>query len=518
MPNLASLSRSTPPPVPVRERHPLDVDPLDFARRRQGVFARSCLLGDPPDALAKHHRPAALAVACHEVRERLRRPIVELAGFPVRTVEFRGMFRFHFLHDGTVAALTTYHRGWSTSRTVCREPETFPLGQLTDGGGWTRFALDLFRIVLETEVQDRVDAGYVMWGFEQLRDRLVDEGLWRAPDADVPWKLGFDPGLLAISERIPTREDIRGSLAAYNLVANHADEFLRLAQDHPALVRLYATFRPDEAFPVQGEPIARLRRHLARQGLSQALWRRLAGADGGEGVLPERWAGIDLAGRVLDALHVADALGPEFDPPGWLVESVLAEEGHAPGGLALLLGATRPALRRIATLHARADAGARGRMREWMPPVMGALAANPPGDDRAIRRASWRWFLRRATDVERPEAMRAVRWRVPLARFAVDDFDVIPIEDNLALRDEGSRMRHCVLNYAGRCFIGAWLVCSIRSRANPDDRWTAAYLCEGGRWRLAETAGQANAKAPDAILAIARLVEARLAETFRDVS
>jgi len=516
VPNLASLSRSTPPPIPVRERHPLDVDPLDFARRRQVALARSSPFPAPPAALAKHHRPAALAVAFHEVCERLRRPIIEIDGRPGRTVEFRGLFRFQFLRDGTVIASTSWHGDRSTWRKEHHDPETLPLKPLADTSDWTLAALDLFSSVLQTEVQATVNSGYLMWAFRRLQMRLVDEGLWRDPEADIAPQLGFDPRLLAIAQRIPTREGLRASLAAYNLVARHPDEFLRLEHDHPALARLYATFRSDPSFPADGEPIARLRHFLAASGISGALWRRIAGTEGGERYLPETWAGIDHAGCALHALMIADALGPQHEPPRWLIEAVLAQAGNMRLGVETTLRMVRPALRRIAALHARAGEDERARMREWMPPVMGWLAEALPGDERAIRRASWAWFERKALDGEHADSMRLVRWRVPFERMEFDGHDVVAIADSYALRDEGSVMRHCVLTYASRCFHGAWLVCSIRSRADPHARWTAGYVREDGRWRLAEVKGHANAGAPGAIVEIARLVQEHLAETPPD--
>jgi hypothetical protein len=99
---------------------------------------------------------------------------------------------------------------------------------------------------------------------------------------------------------------------------------------------------------------------------------------------------------------------------------------------------------------------------------------------------------------------------VPFAALEINGHDVVALADTFSLRDEGLVMRHCIVTYASHCVAGDWLVCSIRSRADAEARWTAAYTRDERGWRLAEVRGAGNSPATDAAKAVAGRVEAWL--------
>lgn len=513
-----SLSRPPPPPVPIRDRHPLDVDPLDFRRHLPRATPVVSAIGDPPPSLAAAHRPAVVNAVLETVRGHMRDPVRTVAGTRLPALELRGVLRFHTHESGEVTVVRHERWSWQPTKRVEVCSSELDLDRPLSDAAWTEaIRRELLCTVFSADVAHPAPIyDYVEWAVTAMRDRLVRDGDWRELDDGIAEDLGLEPYYVAIARVIPVGPVTpAASLAAYNHVVLHAAEYEQLVDDNDSLIPLYAACREAQDFPATGEPLERLRGFLSAKGLSSALWRRIAAPGrGGHYVSPAFVDPEFPLASALDVLAIVDALGPEHDPPVWLTEALFAH-GIGPYGEVTgdPTGARWAAARRIAVLHQRADPGQREAMRE----MIGLVIAWITGDDRipsvaTIRSAGWHWFARRARIHRERQETASIRSPVPFERLEIDGHVVIALANGLALWDEGDQMRHCAHRYAPECARGALLICSVRSRGDPRSRWTAAFERLPQGWRLDKLAGRMNAAPSPAAQRIAEAIEAWLNE------
>lgn len=509
----ASPARLAPPAVPVRDRPPLDVDPLDFARRRVCPPPATCAFGPPPPSLEKEHRPGVLDRVLVETRRRLREPVHEITGPNGPTFEWRGVLRFRHRPDGSALALAIGRRCPDPCLQPRHAASSLSLDRLdADDGPW---AADMRARIQRAHVRGDVlgqapSSAYLDWACAQLREALAQEGLWEV-HPDTPVELGFDPALLAIARRVRTHpEGHTATLAAYNAVVRRRDEFLRLANDNPSLSMLYATFRDDARFPADGEPISRLRRFFLGIGLSPALWRRVAAPSDGERILPTTNLGFDAPRHVEALLRAADEFGPQFDPPPWMLEELVAQWNKQGDRLLARRPQVRPLLRRLALLHQRGTEDERTLVQGVIETLLGGFLEFDHVYPPSMRRAS---LLELVFGVLGGAAARRdpkLRWPTPFERIEIDGCEIVALGDSRALREEGRAMEHCAANFAWRCHAGGWLLCSIRGSMGAGTRWTGSfYRCEG-RWRLDCIRGFRNLEPPDEMECIGHAIASRM--------
>lgn len=508
-----SLSRPAPPLIALRDRHPLDVDPLAFPRQRWRPPRTTCALGPPPRDCVDDHRPAVLDQVLAEVRERMCDPIRPVPGATWPAFEWRCMLRFHHRPDGSAVAFDIEHRGPCSPRRNHVDEAQFEVDRIGADREWSLAVRRLVELRLQGDPTRRgyPSKVYVDWVLQRVKEVLSAEGLWRELPPGTPELLGFDPSLLAIARRIRTHPwAMPGTLLAYNQVAKHRDEFRRLDADNPSLHTLYAAFRDDERFPAQGEPIARLRRFLARFGISPALWRRIAAPGCGERFLPAEEVGFNAPDQVMRSLLAADMFGPEFDPPRWLIAPLVAEWESIGVRMFARRPRLRPALRRIALLQQRATPRERDLMVNTAPAVIGWLVELGGIDARIARRATWSGLFDAAMGERSAHGGRLHRWTSPFARLVVEKHDVVALADSDALRDEGRAMRHCIETYVERCRQGHGLVFSIRAPDENRTRWTASFEGYDGSWRLDSVRGYRNAMPTDEVTRLCHAIASRL--------
>lgn len=438
-----------------------------------------------------------------------------VAGTRLPTRELRGVLRFHCHENGEVTVVRHERWSWQPTKRM-QESDAVDLDRPLSDAAWTEaIRRELLCAIFHVDVAHPAPIGdYVEWAVTAMRDRLVRDGDWRELDDGIAEDLGLEPLYVAIARGIPVGPVTpAASLAAYNRVVLHAAEYEQLLDDNDSLIPLYAACRDAKMFPATGEPLERLRGFLSANGLSPALWRRIAAPGrGGHYMSPAIVDPESPLASALGVLAIVDALGPEHDPPEWLVEATIARrmwpDAEAFCNTTVVQWA---AARRIAVLHQRADPGQREAMREMIGLVLDWIA----DDDRvpaveAIRSAGWFWFARRARIHCKRRETAGIRSPVPFERLEIDGHAVIGLADSLALWDEGVQMRHCAHRYAPECARGELLICSVRSRGDPQSRWTAAFERLPHGWRLDQLAGRMNAQPSPAARRIAEAVEAWL--------
>lgn len=514
-----SLSRppAPAPAVPIPDRHPLDVDPLDFRRHAPRVAPAVSAIGDPPPSLAAAHRPAIVNSVLETVRGHLREPVRTLPGTRSQTRELRGVLRFHCHESGEVTVVRRERRAGQSTKHVLIDGAELDLERPLPDDAWIEaIRQELLDALLGADTAHPASTrDYVEWAVAAMRDRLERDGDWHELDDGIAGDLGLEPLYVAIARGIPTRlPQPAASLVAYNHVVRHATEYEQLVDDNGSLIPLYAACREERDFPATGEPLARLRRYLSTRGLSPALWRSIAAPGRGErylsGALLDPIFPLEAA---VEALAIVDALGPEHDPPSWLAEALVARD-IGPGAEVTDIGNDAPlaAARRIAVLHRLADPERREAMREMIGLVLDWIGDDRSVSDRAIRSAGWIWFARHARIHRERQETAAIRFPVPFERLDLDGHAVIALADSLALWDEGLEMRHCARNFAPECARGDLLLCSLRSRDDPPKRWTAAFARLRDRWELDQIAGRMNTPASPDAMRVAEAVEAWLDE------
>lgn len=87
--------------------------------------------------------------------------------------------------------------------------------------------------------------------------------------------------------------------------------------------------------------------------------------------------------------------------------------------------------------------------------------------DNNQRKAPWSWFLRQEREWHRrinvsKSVLEKKVWQSALDVCKIDDYDIIPLTDSVALAEEGSEMRHCVYSYLEDCMDGTRRIFSIR--------------------------------------------------------
>ncbi|MEO8487234.1 MAG: PcfJ domain-containing protein [Betaproteobacteria bacterium] len=505
MHNAISLSRPLPPPLPLLSRHPLDIDPLDFrrpVRPRPRVVSE---IGDPPPHLERCHRPAAIDAVLETMRACLRNPVREASS---RTRELRGRLTFEQDANGEMKAFRDERTTGRVLHRVEVDPATFDLDRPLPEAEWiASIRSELFHAVFKADWSHPGPIGdYVAWVLPRVCEVLKAEDGWKEPDDGIAEALGFEPLYVAMARDIPADPGLpTASLAAYNRVLRHADAFHQLLDDNEELIPLYGLFCDLYDFPADGEPLARLRRFLASHGCSPSLWRRLAGRwrmgryREAIDALPMLCVGVSF----LMVYRIVDALGPEHDPPEWLVTELARARIRPVAGN--LFAEPLAAARRMAVLHSRADEDTREAMREMAEMVVRWSDEDPrvrPGD---FARMTWPGLARRARLHAEPRHGDETLFEVPFGALETHGYRVAALASSAALWNEGYEMRHCIGRHVAQCATGRWFACSIRRVDGGKDRWTASFII-ARRWKLDQISGFANARATPAAKAIAGAV------------
>jgi hypothetical protein len=411
-----------------------------------------------------------------------------------------GILSFHADGDGEVVVLRHERRTGRSSKRQSVNPETFdvervlPTEAIVDA-----VRRDLFDAIYRADLSHPAPiADYVAWALPALCRELAREERWHGIGDEFVEALDFEPLHVAIARNLPRAANRpRASLASYNLVVRHALAFETLLDDNDNLIAWYALFCECDDFPASGEPIARLRAFLRKRGVSSVVWKRMAGpagmtADAALACAPA--SELPMPTLAIEVLRAIDRLGARHDPPAWLVERFTArwlpEDAELEARDRTLLAVAR----RVAELHAGAEASTREAMREMADLVFHWGWDCRGVEARSIGRMAWTTIARRARrHRERAEAA-AGRLPVPFERVEHDGYAFVALSSAIALQDEGFEMRHCVGTYGARCRDGRQFVCSMRKSDGSKERWTAAFE-RHDRWRLAAISGRANARA-----------------------
>lgn len=363
--------------------------------------------------------------------------------------------------------------------------------------------------------------------FRHFRQRLTASGELRTLRRTVMAALPLDAQLLRICDRLVSfghapqtpqalrlaegARPTRRTLEDFRLVEAHATALRTLERKFPQLVAPYAALCESRGFPKAADPVEALHTHLLGLGFAPRTWRLLLDASP-RLLLPLRSFYSGPAGdAVLDFLRILEDFGARRAPPPWFVWCALSTVANPEYRFnqhhdELMPGwpAWGVALRH---LEQRADD----------PPPRDEVAAvavwiyrSRPVLDKRQRQAGWPWMLRAARRwAERERAAQerqGQRWTSPVASpegvQAVErlGYRLQPLEDGLALWDEGQAMRHCIADSLRDCVAGQVRVYSVRSLAEPTRRLATVRLRRWLRtWSLDGVRGFANQDPPPAL-------------------
>ncbi|MFN3566411.1 MAG: hypothetical protein ACK4V1_10575, partial [Burkholderiaceae bacterium] len=471
------------------------------------------VIGAPPRPYRALHDPRFVDRWLQRIRQCIEHP-VEVAWIGgERHVQVLGQAILRFAADGTI---TPYL--WTLGDdAVCVQAEADLINLAGMPHGW--LWLDRFRDAFQRDLvrhcgeSGHLAAAYAAWVFQRFRSRLRRDGQLASMRRRVAEALALDTAALAIARRIELdgNPSVSVRISTYNEVIAYRADYEKLTRECPGLVPLYATLR--EVLPPGGEPAARLRRHVIRIGLSPATWRVIHHGDGRLLRLLSEFYIQPCADAAEDLLRIVDMLAPSVQPPTWFVRTLLYYFGNfgqrRHSYFAALRSLAAP-LRRLLALAERAGSEETAAMREHLYEVVTWLI-----EDRTAlahphaRKASWRWFERKAQAWEQTKQHAARldpgRWATPFERIEMDGITVLALSTPLSLWEESRSMRHCARKLEPLCRTGTALLFSIRRHGR--SRPLATMLTDfAGVWSLTQVAACANTVAPPAAQRVAQRV------------
>lgn len=129
------------------------------------------------------------------------------------------------------------------------------------------------------------------------------------------------------------------------------------------------------------------------------------------------------------------------------------------------------------------------------------------------RRAGWAWMQAQVRRWQAREARRRRRgptWVSLLPTKTIGQFELTPLQSDLALWDEGVAMRHCVGRYTEDCCSGELRVFSATELHSGKRVATIALQWTAEGWQIYAVRGYANADPPARVVTVA----ARLAKLY----
>jgi len=314
--------------------------------------------------------------------------------------------------------------------------------------------------------------------------------------------LATDSKVVRAAGRIPRigRPVAVVTLGAYNRVIRHLEAFEQIEEESPHLISVFGALCDEFDFPVEGDPVSRLKRYLRNQGLSQRLWRLVAHSNGRLLIpLKEFYCGnAHLAEPALDHLRLLDLLNIQRQPPPWFIEVLLSGWGSITNQRHSYLEEAAPALdewRHVARLVcAGKESGSKN-----IPPTDFALVQQwllrrdcHKVLDKRRRKAGWQWLVRQAKAWRKHEQLKlsSRTWYVPFDGLRVLQHDFIALTSVLHLWEEATTMRHCVEDYEQACREGVSVILSVRRCGK---RVATVDLARGlDGWEVRHIAGFAN--------------------------
>lgn len=352
---------------------------------------------------------------------------------------------------------------------------------------------------------------YVAWVMRVFRRRIARSCDMAQARRVIARELRLEPAALMVARRgDPIRCRPYVSAPEYNRALRHLAAQTQLRQDAPALAGLFHLMCDEDGFPVEGEPVQRLRNYLRAKGVSERGWRVIAGS--GPRLLEplrKRHGQQDAAG-VLAYLQLLDRLGWRLAPSRVFMNRLLdafASDAVPGPYLRQSVRQVPRTLQRVVDWFEASDECVRADIIKHLPVLVGWLAMGGAHAMAAIaRHPGWQATLRRAREWEQRVAITADNadpWGLADLPHPDGEFDVRFLRTTRALYDEGKRMRHCVFDYAADCVLGQRAVASIRRRSSGRRVATVMYLFDGEGWSIEELHRSGNREVSDEIYRVA---------------
>lgn len=341
---------------------------------------------------------------------------------------------------------------------------------------------------------------YARWMFRHFARRLHQYADLRRMRQRCALALNLKPGLYQVAHRLTltSKAKRKASYADYNLAVRHASAIRKLQQDAPAMLCLYGALCHQPGFPIQGEPLARIRQHLQALNFSGYVW-QLAIKKGARLLLPMReFYSSDTGESVNDYLCILEQLHVEADDNPTALRLLFSEFGNDNARRTTYWPKLQPHLAAFAHLLRVLR-----RVQTRQQPTEGQIAVvvrwivskDIKGWNRAQRQRGWPWLLASAQawqtmEISQQEA-NPTQWPVPFGTLVWAGLTFTALKRAADLILEGHQMRNCAATFVGSCLKGNVLLVAV---ALPTGKRiaTASYKKSAGVWQLVSVKGPAN--------------------------
>lgn len=297
--------------------------------------------------------------------------------------------------------------------------------------------------------------GYLQAIGAVMKHRLAALPHYRSMRQRIAASVELDPATLALACRIADTPAHLGyhtvMVSTYNRAVAHKDLLQQVWREHPHLLTFYAGMLEDKMFPSQGEPLQRLRRRLHDHLGSHGPYRLLLKTGPRQFALMRRFTAYLRHENYQDWLRLMHGLSPQEPVPMWLMRVLVSKFGNERQRMHLYAPHFWPRLPLWAQLvhqwvHVTQPSATEltdiDQVARW-------IVDGPCDDlDRRQRQQGWAGLHERAAAWHEMKARPVDPTPLPLAsRLFVrhwEDWSLVPLCTDQALREEGELMGHCL--------------------------------------------------------------------------
>lgn len=297
--------------------------------------------------------------------------------------------------------------------------------------------------------------GYLRDLMQVMRRRLAPMPAYRRMRQRIMDALDLDPVALSLSHRIADAPAHRGRhmtmVSSYNRAVAHRELLGKVQSETPRLLTFYAGMLEDEDFPLDGEPLQRLRDQLHDHFDSHGPYRLLLKTSPRTFVLMRQFIANLQHENYRDWLRLLHGLSPSKPIPSWLLRILVSQFGNERQRVHLYARRFWPRMSLWAfmvkhwvavTESAEGDLAGIGQVALWI--------VDGPDDvlDRRQRQQGWAGLLERARAWLATEQQDRDQTPLPLASQIRprhwEEWTLVPLATQHALWEEGTHMGHCL--------------------------------------------------------------------------
>ena len=474
----------------------------------------------PPQLKADHSVEHLLSFAAH-VQSVIDKPCESLSIDGRRLYNVMGMAVFEKMPQGNFTMLIWLKKpGWDGPGLQSFDPVLTPILNFPTTDLWKQ----KLKATLSMEALSRIgDAARAMawaeWAWAYIELKVIGPVDLSALQYAIRQGLELDATtvrLIKLKSHYESSELI--TIGHYNEVHLEQGDLLAVEAQAPFLLPLWWGFRSVNIFPVEGEPVQRLKQCLLKLGGLPAQWRAIVnsgqiGINTYEMLCKEFLVG-NVHENMSQVVSVLSTLGANQFPPIWflrLVLSLVGTKARPPLHYATDLNAVYKPLRHIlrliqaspqSTKPAALQAQTHSILRWVWDQQIKVL-------DRKQRQGGWTYLLERATEYAQDKQsllnVENLYWTSPIPELKIAEHQVVPLTSGKALWDEAVTMNHCADIYAERCLRGQWLIFSVRDLTGKR-KATISYEQGCEEWDFVQVCGMANSQVSESVMEVVKLL------------